>query len=34
MGDWLYIYYSYAKKYLEKTLAWYDGQPEAKRGET
>lgn len=26
VGDWLYIYYSYAKQYLAKTLAWYDGE--------
>ncbi len=24
VGEWLYVYYNYAKKYLSKTLAWYD----------
>lgn len=25
VGEWLYIYYNYAKKYLTKVLRWYDG---------
>ena len=24
VGEWLYIYYNYAKKYLAKVLRWYD----------
>ena len=24
VGEWLYIYYNYAKKYLGKVLRWYD----------
>ncbi len=24
VGEWLYIYYNYAKKYLSKVLCWYD----------
>ena len=30
VGDWLYIYYRYAKKYLGETLAWYAERPESK----
>lgn len=28
VGEWLYIYYNYAKKYLDKVLAWYENGEE------
>ena len=24
VGEWLYIYYNYARKYMDKVLRWYD----------
>ena len=28
VGEWLYIYYNYGKKYLDKVLGWYETAPD------
>ncbi len=33
VGEWLYIYYRYAKDYLDKVLGWYESENATKEGD-